>query len=259
MNAMVTSTQKNTTAPSAAQIYWLETRNEFLRMLRTPMFAIPTLLFPLVFYVMFGVLLNRGNSNAGIYMMATYGVFGVMGASMFGFGVTVAMERSQGLLRLKRALPVPPGAYVFAKTGMAMVFVLMITLCMMLVATVLAKVTLTPTQALLLILINLLGSLPFAALGLYIGTLSSANGSPAILNMVMLPMAFLSGLWLPLSILPQWLQNIAPIWPSYHLSQLALKVVGQGAGQSSWLHVGVLVAVTLIFAVLARGRLARAE
>lgn len=259
MNTRVNDSAVQSPAPAIARIYWLETRNEFLRMLRTPMFALPTLLFPLVFYVMFGVLLNRGNASAGAYMMVTYGVFGVMGASMFGFGVTVAMERSQGLLRLKRALPVPPGAYLFAKTGMAMVFVLMITLCMMLVAITLAKVTLTPAQALTLIVINLLGSLPFAALGLYIGTLSSANGSPAILNMVMLPMAFLSGLWLPLSMLPKWLQYIAPIWPSYHLSQLALKVVGQGAGHSPWLHVGVLLVVTMVFAMLARGRLAQAE
>ena len=255
-----TRMQSAPSSPSIGRIYWLETRNEFLRMLRTPMFALPTLLFPLVFYVMFGVLLNRGsNSGMGAYLMATYGVFGVMGAAMCGFGATVAMERTQGMLRLKRALPTPPGAYLFAKTGMAMLFVLMISLCLMLVAITLGKVMLTPVQALLLIVINLLGSLPFAALGLYIGTLSSANGSPAILNMVMLPMAFLSGLWLPLSILPNWLQNIAPVWPSYHLSQLALKVVGQGAGRSPWLHIAVLLVVTLVFAVLARGRLARAE
>lgn len=259
MNALSTQASTHASSPSIARIYWLETRNEFLRMLRTPMFALPTLLFPLVFYVMFGVLLNRGNSAAGAYLMATYGVFGVMGAAMFGFGVTVAMERSQGLLRLKRALPMPPGAYLFAKTGMAMVFVLMITLCMMLVAVTLANVTLTSVQALQLLVINLLGSLPFAALGLYIGTLSSANGSPAILNMVLLPMAFLSGLWLPLSMLPGWLQNIAPVWPSYHLSQLALKVVERDAGQSAWVHVGVLLLVTLVFAILARGRLAQAE
>lgn len=259
MNTLANDTRGAELAPSITRIYWLETRNEFLRMLRTLMFALPTLLFPLVFYVMFGVLLNRGNGNAATYMMATYGVFGVMGASMFGFGVTVSMGRSQGLLRLKRALPMPSGAYLFAKTGMAMVFVLMITLCMMLVAIILAKVSLTPVQGMLLIAINLLGTLPFAALGLYIGTLSSANGSPAILNMVMLPMAFLSGLWLPLSMLPGWLQSIAPVWPSYHLSQLALKVVGHDLVQPIWLHVGVLLLVTVVFALLARGCLARAE
>ena len=255
-----TRMQSAPSSPSIGRIYWLETRNEFLRMLRTPMFALPTLLFPLVFYVMFGVLLNRGsNSGMGAYLMATYGVFGVMGAAMFGFGATVAMERTQGMLRLKRALPTPPGAYLFAKTGMAMLFVLMISLCLLLIATTLAKVTLTPTQAMLLILTNLLGSLPFAALGLYIGSWASVNGAPAILNMILLPMAFLSGLWLPLSILPSWLQTLAPVWPSYHLAQIALKVLGRDDGYALWLHIGVLLLVTVVFAVLARSRLAHSE
>ena len=258
MNALVLDECTPPGAPSVARIYWLETRNEFLRMLRTPMFALPSLLFPLVFYVMFGVLLNRGSGGMGSYMLATYGVFGVMGASMFGFGVTVAMERSQGLLRLKRALPVPAGAYVFAKTGMAMMFVLMISLSLIALALLLAKVTLTPAQAAMLVVINLLGTLPFAALGLYVGTLCGANGAPAVLNMIMLPMAFLSGLWLPLSMLPAWLQKIAPVWPSYHLSQLALKVVGGDAGQAVGLHVAALLLVTTVFAVLARSRLAAA-
>ncbi|MBE2211567.1 MAG: ABC transporter permease [Xanthomonadaceae bacterium] len=260
MNALTMAARTTSSSPSTIRIYWLETRNEFLRMLRTPMFALPTLLFPLVFYVMFGVLLNRGGGNGmGAYLLATYGVFGVMGAAMFGFGATVAMERTQGMLRLKRALPTPPGAYLFAKTGMAMLFVLMISLCLLAVATTLGKVALTPTQAALLVVVNLLGSLPFAALGLYVGTWSSANGAPAILNMIMLPMAFLSGLWLPLSILPAWLQTIAPVWPSYHLSQIALKVLGRDAGQPLWLHIAVLVLVTVVFAVLARSRLARSE
>ena len=258
MNALTFDAHAPASSPSIARIYWLETRNEFLRMLRTPMFALPTLLFPLVFYVMFGVMLNRG-SGGGAYLLATYGVFGVMGAAMFGFGATVAMERSQGMLRLKRVLPMPPGAYLFAKTGMAMLFVMIISLCLLAVATTLAKVTLSPTQAALLVVINLLGGLPFAALGLYVGSWASANGAPAILNMIMLPMAFLSGLWLPLSILPAWLQTIAPVWPSYHLAQIALKVLGRDAGQPLWLHVGVLVLVTAVFAVLARGRLARSE
>lgn len=251
-------TQSAPSSPSMGRIYWLETRNEFLRMLRTPMFALPTLLFPLVFYVMFGVLLNRGN-GMGAYLLATYGVFGVMGAAMFGFGATVAMERSQGMLRLKRALPTPPCAYLFAKTGMAMLFVLMISLCLLLVAITLGKVTVTPMQAVLLILTNLLGSLPFAALGLYIGSWASANGAPAILNMILLPMAFLSGLWLPLSILPAWLQTLAPVWPSYHLAQVALKVLGRDDGYPLGLHIGVLLLVMGVFAVLARSRLARSE
>lgn len=248
-----------TSAPSFARIAWLESRNEFLARLRTPVFALPTLLFPVVFYVMFGLVMNRGSARAATYLLATYGVFGVMGAAMFGFGVGVALERTQGLLRLRNALPLPPSAYIIAKLASAMLFALLISLCLLAFGVWFGHAEVTLTKALALVLVNLLGTLPFGALGLYIGTRSGANGAPAIINVVFLPMAFLSGLWMPLSMLPEWIGKLAPVWPSYHLSQLALKVVGQDAGKPAWLHVVVLVAVTVVFAVLARSRLRAPE
>ncbi|MDO5610052.1 MAG: ABC transporter permease [Pseudomonadota bacterium] len=246
-------------SPSLLRIYWLDMRNEILRAFRTPIFALPTLLFPLVFYIMFGVLLNRGSGAAGSYLLATYGVFGVMGAALFGFGASVAMERDNGLLRLRRAMPSPPGAYLIAKLGMAMLFAILISVSLLALAVGLAAVQITPTQALLLVVVNVMGALPFAALGLYIGSLASGNGAVAIINLVFLPMAFLSGLWLPLAMLPGWLATAAPLWPAYHLAQIALKVIGQDAGQPLWLHIGVLLVFSAVFATLARARLARAE
>lgn len=50
--------------------------------------------------------------------------------------------------------------------------------------------------------------------------------SIALLNLVYLPMAFLSGLWFPLSVMPGWLATAAPVWPSYHLNAIAQHVVG---------------------------------
>ncbi|MBB6600216.1 hypothetical protein [Luteimonas sp. MC1825] len=57
--------------------------------------------------------------------------------------------------------------------------------------------------------------------------------------------------------LPDALARLAPVWPSYHHGQLALKVVGMDAGQPAALHLGVLAVVTIGFLVLARARLAR--
>ena len=75
----------------------------------------------------FGVLLGgKGGPVAAQYLLAGYGVFGVMGAAMFGFGVSVAMERTQGLLRLRKAMPMPPSTYLIAKLASAMLFSLTI-------------------------------------------------------------------------------------------------------------------------------------
>lgn len=237
--------------------YVLEAKYEFLRLLRTPVFALPTILFPALFYLLFGVVLNAGNGGAAQYLLATYGVFGVMGAGLFGFGVTVAIEREQGFLQLKRALPMPPGAYLLAKMAMAMLFSAIVSLLLATLAFFLAGVSLQPGQWALLLLVNMLGALPFCALGLYIGTLVGGNAAPAVVNLIFLPMAFLSGLWLPLTMLPEVFANLAPAWPAYHLGQIALKVVGMDAGGALALHLGVLAVMTAALFVLARARLAR--
>lgn len=235
--------------------YAIEAKTECLRMLREPMFVLPTLLFPALFYLLFGVLLNRGRSGAAQYLLATYGVFGVIGAALFGFGVTIAVDRQRGLLRLKRVLPVPLGAPLLAKALMAMGFALAVSVIVGLIAHFAAGVRLAPSQWALLLVVDVLGALPFCAIGMYFGTLVSGNAAPALLNLLYLPMAFLSGLWLPLSMLPDLLGKLAPAWPAYHLGQLALKVVGHDQGMPAWLHVLVLAVVSGVFFALAQRRL----
>lgn len=237
--------------------YVLEAKYEFLRLLRTPMFSLPTLLFPAMFYLLFGVLLNRGNPAAATYLFATYGVFGVMGAALFGFGVTVAMDREQGFLMLKRALPMPPGSYVAAKMAMAVMFGVFVALLLALLGAWAGGVSLRSSQWALLLLVHVAAALPFSAIGLYLGTLASGSAAPAVVNLVYLPLSLLSGLWLPLEMLPGVFATLAPLWPPYHAGQLALKVVGMDAGQPVWLHLAMLALVTAGFFLLARTRLAR--
>ena len=237
--------------------YYLEAKYEFLRLLRTPSFVLPSLLFPAMFYLLFGVVLgsSRGGDELPRYLLATYGVFGVMGVALFGFGVSIAIERERGFHTLKRALPMPPGALLFAKMAMAMIFASIISLILATLAATLAGVSLAPSQWLLLFLINVLGVLPFAAIGLWIGTLVSGQAAPAIVNLIYLPMSFLSGLWMPLTILPAFVGKLAPVWPSYHLSRIALAVVGRDDAGPVAVHIVVLLAITLGCFLLARRRL----
>ncbi len=244
-------------APSLRS-YLLEARCEFLRVLREPAFAIPVLAFPAMFYLLFGVMLTEDDAQAR-YLLASYGAFGVIGAALFGFGVTIAQDRENGYLRFKQVLPTPPGALLLAKMAMAMLFATIIALLLALIAATLGGVRLPPMQWLLLAVIDILGVLPFAAIGMYVGALVGGNAAPALLNVLYLPMAFLSGLWLPLSMLPALIGKIAPLWPAYHLGQLALKVVGFDAGQPVWMHLLVLAGFTAVFFALAQRRLAVAE
>ncbi len=245
---------------STPRIYALEIRNEFVRMLRAPSFVMPTLIFPSMFYLLFAVLFgNRaGDFHAGVYLLATYGVFGVMSPGLFGFGVSVALDRERGWMTYKRALPMPPGAYLVAKLVMAMLFAAMIFAMLAILASTLGGVRLPVSAWLTLLVVDVFGVLPFCAMGLYIGSLVSGAGAPAVANLVYLPMSFLSGLWMPLSVLPPFIAKIAPLWPAYHLGRLALSAVGETTGDPAAPHVAALAAVTLVFFALARRRLARA-
>ena len=181
-------------------IYLAEARCELLRMLRTPAFAVPTLAFPLLSYLMSGIVLGHG--AAASYLLAGFTVFGAMAPGLFGFGVGLAQDRERGLLTLKRALPAPPAAWLLARVFMAMGFATIIAVSLLAIACLAGGVRLAPPQAIALVLVGPLAAIPFCAIGLLIGSLVPASGAPAVVNLVYFPMSLLSGLWLPLAVLP---------------------------------------------------------
>lgn len=235
--------------------YLEETRAEILRYLRNPGFVLPTTLFPCVFYLMFGVLVGRqAGPDFARYLLGSYATFGVMAPGLFGFGVSLALERDGGLLTFKRALPMPPCAYFAGKMAMAMLMAGVIVSLLLLLATQLAHVRLDAGQVLRLYATGVLGVLPFCAMGLLIGTLVKGQGAPALINMLYLPMAFLSGLWFPLK---GGLLAAAPVWPSFHLNQLALSALDMPHAGSAVGHVAVLCVATFACLWLAARRLRR--
>ncbi len=250
---------------SILRVLRLETRAEYLRLLRTPAFAVPVIGFPILFYLLFGIMLAPRHAGPGssLALLATFVAYGVMAPGLFGIGVALATDRDRGLLALKRALPMPPGTYLAAKLLVATLFAGIVSIALMLLAATAGHVALAPSLCALLLLLGVLGVLPFCGLGLLLGTLVKGQAAPAIINLVYLPMAFLSGVLLPLSVLPRALAAIAPVWPAYHLVQLTLVAVGGGrtnpatGGSGIAGHLLVLAAMTVVFFVVARRRLQR--
>ena len=147
----------------------------------------------------------RGNAQQSLHAFARLGVFGAMAPGLFGFGVSLAFEREQGLLMFKQALPMPPGSYLLARMVMAMIFVALIgSLLMIALALFVAHVPLTLGQCVERVLSSTCSACCRSArMGLLVGSLVSGQAAPAIVNLIYLPMAFLSGLWVPLQFLPQ--------------------------------------------------------
>ncbi len=235
--------------------YLGDIRYELTKMARTPAFAIPTIIFPAMFYLLFGIIAAnaRGNSTFAVQALARWSVFGAMAPGLFGFGVSLAFEREYGQLILKQALPTPPGSYLIGRMFNAMVFVCISALLLLALAKFVGHVPITASQAGQILLVNVLGVLPFCAMGLFVGSLVSGQAAPAIVNLIYLPMAFLSGLLFPIPV--KFLQQITPIWPSHHLGQLALAAIGAPSVGTFGNHVAALAGVTMLFFMLAMRRL----
>jgi ABC-2 type transport system permease protein len=256
MNSQAATATAQTSIGNEFRIYRTEAKYEFLKTLRQPAYVIPTLTFPLIFYVMFGIVFGGkqaiGAVNVATYLLATYATFGVMGASLFGFAVGVAMERGYGWLQVKRASPMPPLAYLAAKAAMSTVFSAILVIGLYVLGTAFGGVHLPLVNFLALAGTVIAGSIVFCAMGLVIGCYSAPNTAPAVVNVLFLPMSFCSGLWLPLPLLPKVLQHAAQFLPPYHLAQLALRQVGFGGSDPAWQHVAALAAFTVAFLLLAR-------
>jgi ABC-2 type transport system permease protein len=239
---------------SAARAYALEAKYELLKLVRMPAYAIPSIAFPVMFYALFALVFgsrSAGSVSMPTYLIATYGTFGVIGAALFGFGVGIAVERGQGWMLLKRATPMPPLAFFAGKLFVCTAFAAVIVLLLMTLGIMAGGVRLPASTLLALGGTLILGTVPFCALGLAAGYLTGPNSAPALVNLVYLPMAFASGLWIPLEALPAFVKSIAPFLPAYHLAQLALRTIGSGQGAPVWSHVAALAGFTLVGLALA--------
>ncbi|MDQ3281159.1 MAG: ABC transporter permease [Acidobacteriota bacterium] len=236
------------------RLYLLEIKYEFLKAARNPQYALPTLIFPMAFYYFFGVLFGSrqsGGVRMAEYLLATYSTFGVIGAALFGFGVTIAIERGHGWLEAKRTTPMPIAAYFVAKLVMAMLFSAIVVVLLFTMGWTLAHVTLPFTTALTLLATLVCGSITFCALGLAVGFYASPSSAAAIVNLLYLPMGFISGLWIPIQFLPKQVHAIAEWLPPYHFAQLALRVIGAAREGSIAVHIAAMLAATAVFASIA--------
>jgi ABC-2 type transport system permease protein len=254
--AVLTNTQIERSASHVATIYLKEAKYELFKNLRLRVYTASVISFPLMFYVLFGLVLNAkamiGGTSVPTYMIASYGTFGVMGASLFGTASGLASDRGLGWLQVKRASPMPPFAYFAAKVILSMIFSAVVVSLLLVLGISFGGVRLPLAEMAKLIATLVAGSLPFSAMGLALGYFAGPNSAPTVINLFYLPMSVCSGLWFPYMFLPKLMRQIALGLPPYHLSQLALGVVGAGRQESAATHWEVLFGFTLICLGIAR-------
>jgi ABC-2 type transport system permease protein len=236
------------------RLYLLEAKYEFLKLWRLRAFSLSTLVFPVMFYLIFGGSFGSFHTQGvrvAAYLMASYAAVGVINAALFAFGAGVAGERGQGWMMLKRVSPMPTTAIFTAKTLMAVMFSVLVLIALTITAFLMQGVRLPVGEWLALSGTLAAGVIPFAALGLAFGYALGPNSAATVLNLVNLPMTFVSGLYMPITQFPIFVQHIAPYLPAYHFAQLALAAIGAHPIGTVSHHLMALAGFTAVFLVVA--------
>lgn len=251
---MTVHTPASPATASPLRIWAALTLSELLRFARNPMGMVFTLLFPVIFFALFGlpnVQGKLGGAAAGPYLLVSFATYGLMLTAVSNFGLTIAREREMGWYRLLRVAPLSGLQAVAAKVTQALIVGLASVLLLFLFAGVAGGVWLPFGEALVVTVKLLLGMVPFLLLGLALAYLLSANAAVPIVNLLVLLLAFGSGLFIPLEAAPTFIRTIAPYLPSYHMAELGWGTLGApntGSAATHWLW---LAGYALVFGAVA--------
>ncbi len=208
---------------------------EIRRLLRNRRTVLFTLVMPVVFFVLFtsGKRLQKlGGPDLVAQTMIGIAVYGAMTAATSG-GALVSVERALGWSRQLRLTPLRPPAYIVVKLLTAMVLGL-VSVVVVFVAGSVDGVKL-PVQTMLLSgTVAWVAALVFAAFGLFMGYLLPSENVMQIIGPILGVFAFFGGLFIPVSVLPSGVQNIAPYMPPYGVAQIARYPLLGGTFDITW-------------------------
>jgi ABC-2 type transport system permease protein len=212
-------TARRFTTRRARSLFRHQVRNEQLLFWRSREAAVFVFLFPVLLFLLLGTVYSgRYHGHAlSEYLVAGLLGYGTANTAFGGLAITLVLRREQGVLKRIRATPLPPALYLAA------------TLASILIVFAIQSVSLVglghfvfdaelPARPFSLLVALAVGAASFAALGIGVASLiRSAEGSSAVVNIIILPMTFLSGGFGPTRDYPQFLQDIAEVLPLKHL------------------------------------------
>ncbi len=177
----------------------------------------------------------------------------IASGATFGAALTLVNWRQKKILRRLRLAPVGVPAVVGARVGVSIVIALVQT-------AVFIGIAILPFFGLQLsgywwmaVPLVMVGTLAFLAIGLFAGAASKTpEAATAVANIIVLPMAFLSGAFFPLEAAPEWVRTVSNVFPLKHLVAAMQDVMVRGESPMAVLPaVGILTAFTLVVTVIA--------
>jgi ABC-2 type transport system permease protein len=197
---------------------------------RNPASAFFIFAFPLMFLVIFTALLGHGTIRVSpvkvvdisTYYVAAMASFGVISACYTNIAISVSFQRDTGVLKRMNGTPLPSPAFFGARMVQALLVSILLVVITAGFGRLLYSASIPAGLTLLRFLVMLLaGAASFCALGFAVtAVIPNADAAPAIVNASILPLLFLSGVFIPLgSNAPAWIVWIARIFPVWHFAK----------------------------------------
>lgn len=210
-----------------------------------------TLAMPLLFLVIFAsvfkqqnVAVSGGRINESVYYVPGIVAYGIISATFANLTVNVVQYREAGIYKRRRATPLPAGAIITSRAAVAAATALVMTVLMLVLGWA-AYGAHIPTHTLATFVIGaLVGAVAFACLGFALASvIKQADGAQPVVLMIMLPLCFISGVFIPILELPHWLIDVGKVFPVHALADLLLAAYNphtKGVGLN-WADFGVLI------------------
>jgi ABC-2 type transport system permease protein len=201
------------------RLFFHQLRGEQLVFWRSREAAVFVFLFPLLLFTLLTALYNGEiyGKPAPWALLAGMLGYGAANTAFAGLALIIVARREMGILKRIRSTPLPPATYLVAVLASMLVVFALQALALFSLGSLLES-TPWPSNAVSLAAALLLGTTAFAGLGLAIsGVIRSVEGSSAVINIVLLPMAFLSGSFGPTADYPRFLRAIGDVLPLKYL------------------------------------------
>ncbi len=213
---------------------------------RNPAAAFFTFAFPLLFMVIFNVIFGgeaEGQFHASDFFTPTIIVFAVITATYTNIAMTVSISRDSGVLKRIRGTPLPSWAYLFGRIAHAVLIALLLVAIVAAFGALAYDVSF-PWERLPQLLLTLgLGAATFCVLGLAVSALvPNADAAPAIVNATILPLLFISNVFIRIENPPAWMDVAGSIFPIRHFADAMLAIYSPGlaGGPMEWQDLAVI-------------------
>lgn len=174
-------------------------------------------LFPFIFFFAFAELFHAGSGMGIAYFVGMVLTMGILGNGLWGAGMRAVQDREANILRRYKVTPIGPLPILVASLVSGWLLYLPVLVLLILVARVFYAMPL-PHNWWSLLLMTSLGVCSFRAIGLILAAVTNTMQEANILiQLLYMPMLFLSGITFPAAMLPNWAQTVSEFLPASYL------------------------------------------